>query len=149
MEEQNNWVYYLKLQKDLTDEFLTLDSKIKQNGKSLIPVTLGTLQEIVHDQSSLHLIIVIRTMREYSYFNRKVKKIMKYYIRSGKVSLYIASSFNGVNDTAIMKRDFYNFVKLPVSYKYLANMVSDMVDVKEFGVEKWPGGLRSSFQVAG
>lgn len=149
MEDQGNWIYYLKLQKNLPAEYLVLDSKFKTHGKSLVPITLSNLMDMTKTKKSVHVLIVVRSLQEYKYFNKKIKIIMKFLIRTGRVHLYVVSSFVGVNDTGIMRRDFYNFMRLPVAYNYLAESISGMVDVKELEIQKWPGGLRSSFQLAG
>ena len=46
METPANWIYYLKLQKELGPEFLILDRKFKENNKSLVPIGIGNINEI-------------------------------------------------------------------------------------------------------
>src|SRR5690606_34413117 len=113
------------------------------------PITLRGLTDAVQNSKRVHVLIVIRNLDEYRYFNRNVKKIMKYLVRTGRVHLYVASSFNGVNDTVIMRRDFYNFMKLPVTYDHLCNSISQMIDIKELSSHQWPGGIRSKFKLTG
>ena len=148
MEVQEQWVYYLKLQKTLPPEFLIVDQKLKTNLKSLVPISIKGLVEASKQGKSLHVVIVIRTVDELRYFNKSVKKYMKFLIRTGKVNIYIASSFSGINDSSIMRRDFYHFVKLPISTDYFCNSVSRTIDIKESKSHKWPGGMRSKFQLS-
>jgi hypothetical protein len=149
MEVKEHWIFYLKLQRELPREFFTLDQKFKNSKKSLVPVTIKGLTNMTDKNKSMHVLIVIKSIDEYMYFNKRVKKILKYLIKTGKVNLYIASSFNGVNDTAIMKRDLYNFIKIPVATEYLCGSISRMIDLKESSTLRWPGGVRSNFQLTG
>ena len=149
MEAKAHWIFYLRLQRDLPREYFLVDQKFKNNFKSLVPITIRGLSESVKSSKRVHVLIVIKTMDEYRYFNKHVKKIMKFLVRTGKVHLYIASSFNGVNDTAIMRRDHYNFMKLPVTFEHLCESVSQMIDTKELSSHQWPGGIRSKFKLTG
>lgn len=149
MEDNQHWIFYLKLQRELPREYFQLDQKFKNSGKSLVPVGVRGLTEMIKKNKSVHVLIVIRNIDEYKYFSFKVKKTMKFLVRTGRVHLYIASSFNGVNDTAIMRRDFYNFMKLPVSFNYLCQSISKTIDMKEYSSHQWPGGIRSKFQLTG
>jgi len=149
MDVKEHWIFYLKLQKELPREYFSVDQNFKQHYKSLVPITMRGLTDTVKNSKRVHVLIVIRNLDEYRYFNRNVKKIMKFLVRTGRVHLYIASSFNGVNDTAIMRRDFYNFMKLPVTFDHLCGSISQMVDSKELSSQKWPGGIRSQFKLTG
>lgn len=149
MEGNDNWIFYLKLQRELPREYFLIDQQFKQSAKSLVPVGIKGLTEMVKKSRRVHVLIVIKNLDEYKYFTKNVKKVMKFLVRTGRVNLYIASSFNGVNDTAIMRRDYYHYMKLPVSYKYLCGHVSTTVDMKEQNSFKWPGGVRSQFKLTG
>ena len=149
MEAQEHWIFYLKLTRDLPREFLLLDHEFKKNRKSLIPVTLKTLLECTRKNKSIHVLIVVKSFGEYRYFHHKVKKILKYLMRTEKVNLYVASSFGIVNDPSIMKRNYYEFIKLPVNLKQFCGSISELIDSKEMQYNSWPGGVRPRLSLAG
>jgi hypothetical protein len=140
MEHKEHWIFYLKLKKNLSEEFLYIDREFKEKNKSLIPIGLKGLLNGIKNYKSIHVMVVIRNYQELRYFETKVKKIMKYVLRTEKVHLYVASSFNSVNDVTVMKKNHYNFIKLPVSTEYLCGSISRSIDIKETHVDTWPGG---------
>ena len=46
-------------------------------------------------------------------------------MRSERVNVCIASSFYSVNDPALMRKNFYHYVRLPVKVEKFCNMVND------------------------
>lgn len=149
MKANEQWIFYLKLTKDLPEEYFSLDQTFKKTNKSLIPINIKTLLECTKKNTDMHVLIVIKSYREYRYFMKRVKKIMKYLMMTERVHLYIASSFTTVNDPAIMKRNYYNFVKLPVHMESFCGSVSKMIDSKENQAHHWPGGIRPRMGLAG
>ena len=148
MEEKEHWIFYLKLSQDLPEDYLVLDNELKKTQKSLIPVTLKTLLECAKKGRSVHVLVVIKSYKDYRYFHKRVKKIMKYLMMTERVHLYIASSFTAVNDPSIMKKNFYNFVRLPVEIEPFCRSVSGMVDLSESKANTWPGGVRPRLSLA-
>jgi hypothetical protein len=142
MESENRWIYFLKLSKDLPEFYLNLDQNFKRFDKSLVPITLKSLVESVKRNDEIHLVVVIRSFREFEYFNKKVRKMLKYIVRQERVNIYMASSFSSVNDPSIMRKDFYNYIKLPVDMNLYCESVATMIEVKNLKLKKWPGGMR-------
>lgn len=149
METNETWIFYLKLQKALPKKYFRLDQEFKRFGKSLVPVTIKSIGDLIKKNKKIHLMIVVRNLDEYRYFNSKVKKILKFLVRTGRVNLYVTASFSAVNDNSIMRRDFYFFMKLPVSYEFLCQSVTRVIDSNELHAHKWPGGSRSQFKLTG
>lgn len=148
MDEREQWIFFLKLGRELPKDFFALDQQFKANGKTLIPVGLKTMSSLLSEREDVHILIVVKSVQEYIYFHKRVKKVMKYMVRSGKVYLYIASSFNKMIDSEIMRRNHYNFLKLPVTINYLCGSISKTIDMKNSGQSLWPGGGKSKFQLA-
>ncbi len=148
MEANEHWIFYLKLTKDLPREYIRLDQQFKKSNKSLIPITLKGLLECVSKRKAIHVLIVIKSRSELSYYHNKVTRILKYLMRAGNIHLYIASSFDSVNDPSVMKRNFYNFAKLPVDIDYFCYSVSSMIDIKVSPVNRWPGGKKPRMSLA-
>ena len=149
MEDQGQWVFFLKLSKELPSEYVTLSTEFHNRGKTLIPIALRSLLDCIKETSNVDIVLVVKSSQDLRYFNRRIKKIVKYLIRTGRVNLYIASSFTEVNDPTIMKKDYYYFAKLPVSYSFLCDSISRIIDVREKQMKKWPGGDRPRLQLAG
>ncbi len=149
MEAREHWIFYLKLTKNLTRDFISLDAEFKQHNKTLIPIGLRSLLECTRKRKSIHVLIVIRSYREYRYYHKKVKKLMKYMMRTDKVHLYFASSFQLAHDPSILKRNHYEFVSLPVHMEKFCTRISELVDIKEQRFNSWPGGVRPRLSLAG
>lgn len=142
MEDKEQWLFYLKLTKNLDKDYLRLSQEFTARDKSLIPITIGNLLECTKKTKTIHLMIVIKSVNEYEYFHKRAKKIIKYLVQAGKVHVYIASSFTPAHNTVIMKKDHYNFMRLPVPYKNLCDGISHMIDAREKKYAKWPGGTK-------
>lgn len=149
MEAQEHWIYYLKLQRDLPREYLVLNRSFREKNKTLIPITISGLLDCAKVYKSLHVVVVIKSYRDFRYFDSRVKKLVKLLIRSGKVNIYLASSFSLINDSTIMKRDYYNFIKLPASMDFLCGSISRMVEIKESQLHLWPGRIPAKVQLEG
>ena len=149
MNDKDDYIFYLKLNKELPSEYIALDQTFKQSKKSLIPIGLKALLECTKKYQKIHVVIVVRNYQEYKYYVKNVKKILAYFMRTERVHLYIASSFAAVNDPGIMKRDYYNFTKLPVQLNSFCDVVSKMVDISGVQTHHWPGGKRPRMTLAG
>ena len=147
-QDRDHWIFYLKLSKKLSKDYFLIDQKLKETGRSLVPITLKSLLECTKKYKSIHLVIVVKSINELSYFEHRIKKTMKYLMMTGKVHVYIASSFGAVNDPSIMKRDYYNFMKLPVEIDYFCNSVSKTIDLHDSKVNLWPGGASPKMTLA-
>ena len=149
MSRSEHWIFYLKLTKELKEDYLLLDTEFKKTGKSLVPVNLTTLVDSVRRGQEANLIIVIKSKSELRFFQRRVQKIFKFLMRSERVNVFIASSFYSVNDPALMRKNFYHYVRLPVRVEKFCNMVNDELINVETNKEYWPGGNRGQTRLAG
>ena len=148
MENREQWVFFLKLTRDLPRDFFSLDQHFKSSSKSLVPVGLKALSSMLSQSGNIHVLIVIKNIEEYKFFKTRVVKILKYLMRSDKIYLYVASSFSSVNDNQIMRKDHYSFIKIPVATPYLCGSIANMIDMRTNGARQWPGGYKSKFQLA-
>lgn len=149
MNRKDGWVFYLKLSKDLPEEFLSLDQEFKKEGKSLVPITIKTLLDHGKRNNSVHVVILVRSLKELEYYNAKVRKAVKFLMMNRRLHLYIASSFATVGDPSIMRRDHYYFERLPVATKHFVETTCYEIDRKETSMLKWPGGIRPRLSIAG
>lgn len=149
MEKSDNWIFFLKLENELTSDFITLDQEFKKYGRSLVPITLPMFIEALKGDKAADIVIVVKSYREFKYFNSRVKKIFKYLMRAERINIYIVSSFSTINDPALMRKGFYHFMKLPVKVSdFCYNVVSE-IEEKERALNKWPGGVRPRLGLVG
>ena len=145
---EDNWVFYLKLSKELPESFFALDQHFKRYGKSLVPISLKTLLEQGRKSNSLHVVLVLQSVKDLKYYNKKVKKAVKMLMISRRLPLYIASSFSSVLDSSFLRRGFYTFDKLPLLSVSFVKNTSYEIDRKETSMLRWPGGIRPRLSIA-
>ena len=146
----NQWIYFLKLTPTLSSDYLVLDRKFKSFGKSLVPIGLKNLLCSVPSTGYVNIFIVIKNVEEFRFYQKRVVKILKYLLRTEKVRVYIASSFSNDVDFHLIKKDQYNYIKIPVSFEYLCGSISKSIDLsRNKGHARWPGGIRSTFELVG
>lgn len=145
---EDNWVFYLKLSKELPESFFALDQHFKRYGKSLVPISLKTLLEQSRKSNSLHVVLVLQSLKDLKYYNKKVKKAVKMLMISRRLHLYIASSFSSVLDSSFLRRGFYTFDKLPLLSVSFVKNTSYEIDRKETSMLRWPGGIRPRLSIA-
>ncbi len=141
MEGERGNIFFLKLSKELSKDYLNLSIEFKHNGFTVIPVQLKTLLEQTKKHKRIDLVILIRNTQEYKYYMKHVRHNLKYFIRNGKVNMFVAASFLNVNDAALMRKDQYFFVKLPVKTADFCEMVADTLELKDRHSLRWPGGV--------
>lgn len=149
MEVKDHWVFYLKLSPNLSSEYLHIATEFQAQGKKMIPVGINTLLECIRHRNKIDLVIIVRTMEELNRFHGKCKKILKLLIRTGRMNMYVASSFSSVNDPKLMRKDAYHFVKLPVRIDFFCNLVTSSLKRKKERPQLWPGGVRGNYQFGG
>ena len=145
---EDNWVFYLKLSKELPESFFALDQHFKRYGKSLVPISLKTLLEQSRKSNSLHVVLVLQSLKDLKYYNKKVKKAVKMLMINRRLHLYIASSFSSVLDSSFLRRGFYTFDKLPLLSVSFVKNTSYEIDRKETSMLRWPGGIRPRLSIA-
>ncbi len=149
METNDNWIFYLRLKKNLPEDYLSMDQHFKAYGRSLIPIGLKALLEATKNKRTIHLLVIIKSYQDYRYYVRRVRKIMKYLMRTQRVHLYVASSFSLANDPLVIKKNYYSFVKLPVRMDRFCEFVSTSIEVRESNLLHWPGGVRPRLSLVG
>lgn len=142
-----NIIFYLRLSSSLTSEFFDLESKIRLEGKTLIPVDIVSMLELLKVKNNAPVVVVVKTSSEFNYFRKKVYKILTYLLNSERIELFVASSFDQANIKKYQGRKFYHFVKLPVSSDFFARSISKTIDIKSGELRSWPGGDRASYHL--
>ena len=77
MSRSEHWIFYLKLTKELKEDYLLLDTEFKKTGKSLVPVNLTTLVDSVRRGQEANLIIVIKSKSELRFLSMKEEQVLR------------------------------------------------------------------------
>jgi hypothetical protein len=140
---KNEWVYYLNLSNSLDSNFLELDSKMKENGLSLVPVNLEDVYSIVRSKQNIHIMIVVDKASKLVHFNKRIRKIMMLLLRRETINFYVLSSFERLDDkTRLMNRENYFFTSLPCSLSGYTNALARVINNKDQKINAWPGARR-------
>lgn len=140
MEEKSDWIFFLRLTPKLPAKFYELDHVFKQTGKTLIPVSFKDLISINKGEDKFHVICVIGSFDEAKYFEKRVRKLTHYFLRSRKMNLYTASSFKFIDDTHLFgSSGQYHYVQLPVGLKKFCDTITETINNKKLHKRKWPG----------
>lgn len=141
------FIFYLTLEEKLPPTFYHLDKSLKKLGFMLVPIQIDQLQTLISVSDQEHITVVTSTMvgREFKYYNDKVRTILKYLLKSPRMTFIHLSSFAKLNDT---KKFFtlknYIFLKYPVNPQVLAVRIARHHDAQKESMDRrWPGGRRA------
>jgi hypothetical protein len=151
MENTRPFIFFLTLEERLPEQFYTFDRIFKEYDYILVPVRVDQLQQLVASTEQNHVMVISCTtnFREYRLFNEKVRKILKYVLKSRRLSFVQLSSFAKLNDTrAYNLTKNYFFLKAPVDARELTERMISFHDQKSEKSQIWPGGHKSLAGVA-
>ncbi len=151
MENTRPFIFFLTLEERLPEQFYTFDRIFKEYDYILVPVRVDQLQQLVASTEQNHVMVISCTtnFREYRLFNEKVRKILKYVLKSRRLSFVQLSSFAKINDTrAHNLTKNYFFLKAPVDARELTERMISFHDQKSEKSQIWPGGHKSLAGVA-
>jgi hypothetical protein len=146
MENTRPFIFFLTLEERLPEQFYTFDRLFKEYDYILVPVRVDQLQQLVASTDQNHVMVISCTsnFREYRLFNEKVRKILKFVLKSRRLSFIQLSSFGNLNDTrAHNLTKNYFFLKTPVEARELTERMIRFHDEKSEKSQLWPGGHRS------
>ena len=147
---KDEWIFYLKLTPNLSENYLSLDKHFKQYGYNLIPVSFPNMLELIKANETFHVIVVVSSRKEANYYMKHVSRSIRNLLRFNKVNLFTASSFSFINESSkLTYRGNYDFFPLPMRTADLCDKI--LVKVLDSAVENyaWPGGKRPRMGVAG
>ncbi len=151
METNQPFIFYLTLEENLPDQFYVFDSIFKEYNYILVPIRVDQLQKIVATTDQNHVIVIscITNFRSFHLFNEKVRGILKYLLKSKRISFFELSSFSRLNDSKIhlLTKNYY-FMKTPLDARALAERMITFQEQKSSSSDIWPGGHRSISGVA-
>lgn len=149
MEENENtsFIFYLTLGEHLPRSFYTFNQCFKELGFMLVPVRIDQLQTLLSstEQSQLIVVASVSSARELKIYNEKIRNLLKYVLKSKRLTLMHLSSFSRINDTRLYHRQKnYFFMKYPLDAGLLSSRIARYYKLKaEQNILRWPGGRRA------
>ncbi|HXH73800.1 MAG TPA: hypothetical protein VNJ08_02475 [Bacteriovoracaceae bacterium] len=141
------FIFYLSLEDRLPHTYFVFDRVLKDLGLILVPVKIDQLQTLAASTEQTHLIVITSTtnVKEYKLYNDKVRKVLKFLLKSKRLTFMHLSSFSKLNDIKkyTMTRNYF-FLKYPLDSSLLAAKIARYHDLKTEQKTRWPGGKRSS-----
>ena len=144
--EKYPFVFYLSLDENLPAAYYILSQSLKVFGFMLIPVQMDQIQKLVTIAEQNQIIIVTSVVDSLSMnkYNEKVRRVLKYILKSKRISLVLLSSFSKLDDKKIFKNSGnYFFIRNPVDSGQLSSIIADCYELKSEKNTKWPGGKRA------
>lgn len=144
--QQTPFIFYLTLEENLPKTFYAFDKTFKELGFMLVPVRIDQLQALASssEQSQMIVISSVTDSKEMKLYNERVRKILKYVLKSKRITFMHCSSFSKLNDAKLfsLTKNYY-FLKYPVDAKALATKISRYYVLKSSQNIQWPGGRRA------
>ncbi len=146
METNQPFIFFLTLDGKLPDQYYLFDRIFKESDYILVPVRVDQLQQLVASTEQTHVMVIscISSFREYRLFNDKVRGILKYVLKSRRLSFFEFSSFSRLNDSRnySLSKNYY-FIKNPVDARLVADRMMAFHVAKSEKSQIWPGGPKS------
>lgn len=146
MEKNHPFIFFLTLDGKLPDNFYLFDRIFKESGYILVPVRVDQLQHLVASTEQNHVMVIscVSNFKEYRLFNDKVRGVLKYVLKSRRLSFFEFSSFSRLNDSRIYNlTKNYFFIKNPVDARELSARMIAFHESKCENSQIWPGGHKS------
>lgn len=137
------FIFYLKNDKQISEEYLYLSDMFKNYGISLVPVTLKELREIKHNNRE-YIISISSSLTKYGNFLRARKSFLDHMVLAKKFCLYDISSFAMANISAKgFRNKSYHYFQLPLEVKEVVKSIALSIYEDRRTKLTWPGGVRS------
>lgn len=146
MENSRPFIFYLTLSERLPDQYYVFDALLREAGYVLVPVKFDQLQQLVARTEQAHVLVLscVTSFREYKIFSDKVRGILKYVLKSKRLSFFEFSSFSKLNDSRLLGLGKnYFFIKTPVDARAFVERLVSYHERKSEKSDLWPGGARS------
>lgn len=141
------FIFYLSLEDTLPSSFFTFDKYLKELGFILVPVKIDQLQVLVASSEQEQVIVIcsVTNVREYKLYNDKIRKFLKFILKSKRLTFMHFSSFSKLNDQKnyVNLKNYY-FLRYPINAKQLSFKISKYHALKKEQLTIWPGGRRAT-----
>ena len=146
-ETKTPFIFYLSLEDTLPKSFYSFDTYLKELGFILVPVKIDQLQTLVASSEQEQVIVLcsVTNVREYKLYNEKVRKFLKFILKSKRLTFMHCSSFSKLNDSRhfVIQKNYY-FISYPLNAKQLSFKISKYHVLKKEQHTIWPGGRRAT-----
>lgn len=143
--ETTPFIFYLTLEESLPKTFYAFDKIFKQLGFMLIPVRIDQLQQLLSSTEQTQVVVISSVVdsREMRMYNDKVRGLLKYVLKSKRITFMHLSCFSKLNDfrTYSLNKNYY-FMKYPLDARLLASKIVRYYQLKTDQNSKWPGGKK-------
>lgn len=140
------FIFYLTFEENLPKKFFTFHSLFSELGFVLVPVRIDQLQKLMScsDQSQIMLICSVTDSKEFKTYNDKIRGLLKFVLKSKRLSFFHLSSFSKLNDSAThtLHKNYF-FIKYPFDARGLSQKITRYYELKSEKTLKWPGGKRA------
>lgn len=143
--ENTPFIFYLTLDESLPRAFYQYDKCFKERGFILVPVRIDQLQKLISfaDQSQVIVIASVMDSREMKLYNEKVRPLLKYVLKSKRITFMHIGCFSRLNDAKqFHHHKNYYFMKYPLNASVIASKIVRYHDLKS-ETNRWPGGKRA------
>lgn len=145
-------IFYLTTTTELTSEFFSLNHTFNESGCVLVPVRVDQLQNLatMTEQEQIIVINVIKNTQELIAFNKGVRHLLRYILKSKRISFFNLSSFDSSDDSRVhfMTKNYF-FIKLPIDVKMISKKIARYYTLKQKDKVTWPGGKRAGLASIG
>jgi hypothetical protein len=144
--ENAPFIFYLTLEETLPKNFYIFHKLFSEIDFVLVPVRIDQLQKLISctDQSQIILISSVSDSKEYKSYNEKIRGLLKFFLKSKRLSFFHLSSFSKLNDSKVHSlHKNYFFMKFPFDARDLSRKIARYYEVKSEKTLSWPGGKRA------
>lgn len=143
---ESPFIFFLTLDETLPKNFYIFDRKLKEENFILVPVRVDQLQKILSmtDQTQVIVISSVSDSREMKLYNEKVRPLLKFILKSKRITFMHLGSFSKLNDSRLyaMNKNYY-FMKYPLDAGTLSQKIVRYYELKSETNVRWPGGKRA------
>lgn len=119
---------------------------MKKRGFILVPVRIDQLQKLISfaDQTQIIVLCSVSESREMKLYNEKVRPLLKFLLKSKRLTFMHLGSFSKLNDARIysMNKNYF-FMKYPLDAEILSKRIARYYELKLEANVRWPGGRRA------
>jgi len=145
--ESTSFIFYLTLSETLPSAFYTFNKHFKNLGYMLVPIRIDQLQSILSASEQTQIVVIssVTDSKEMKQYNEKVRSLLKYVLKSKRLTFMLLSSFSRLSDSKIyFKQKNYYFMKYPIDAGLFSKKITRYYELKsEQNVLRWPGGRRA------
>lgn len=144
--QANPFIFYLTLDDSLPGSFYIFDRTLRELGFILVPVKIDQLQTLVSSTEQEQVIVLssVTDSRELKLYNERVRGLLKYILKSPRITFLQLSSFSRINDsrTHAFTRNYF-FMKCPLDARALSQKIARYHENRVQRSTLWPGGKRA------